>query len=50
MFGVHYVWEFYPQWSLDAMFQFFTLKYQQQYDGNLTWRYGGVRLFFRASS
>ena len=87
VFGVHYVWEFYPQWSLDAMFQFFTLKYQQYdgnlqdyhapvfympwknfgfgagwnefrtnvnidnsaYDGNLTWRYGGVRLFFRAS-
>jgi len=87
VFGVHYVWEFYPRWSLDAMFQFFTLKYQQYdgnlqdynasvfympwknfgfgagwnefrtnvnidnsaYDGNLTWRYGGVRLFFRAS-
>jgi len=32
--GVHYVWEFYPRWSLDAMFQFFALKYQQ-YDGNL---------------
>jgi len=87
VFGAHYVWEFYPRWSLDAMFQFFTLKYQQYdgnlqdynasvfympwknfgfgagwnefrtnvnidnsaYDGNLTWRYGGVRLFFRAS-
>jgi hypothetical protein len=32
--GVHYVWEFHPRWSLDAMFQFFALKYQQ-YDGNL---------------
>ena len=87
VFGLHYVWEFYPRWSLDAMFQFFTLKYQQydgnlqdynatvyympwknfgfgagwnefrtnvnvdnaSYDGNLTWRYGGVRLFFKAS-
>lgn len=87
VFGVHYVWEFYPRWSLDAMFQFFALKYQQydgnlqdynatvyympwknfgfgagwnqfrtnlnidnaSYDGNLTWRYGGVRLFFKAS-
>ncbi|MGN6452213.1 MAG: hypothetical protein ACTHL7_03960 [Steroidobacteraceae bacterium] len=85
--GVHYVWEFYPRWSLDAMFQFFALKYQQydgnlqdynatvyympwknfgfgvgwnefrtsvnvdnaSYDGNLAWRYGGVRLFFKAS-
>jgi len=85
--GVHYVWEFYPHWSLDAMFQFFALKYQQydgnlqdynatvyympwknfgfgvgwnefrtsvnvdnaSYDGNLAWRYGGVRLFFKAS-
>jgi hypothetical protein len=85
--GVHYVWEFYPRWSLDAMFQFFTLKFDQYdgnlqdytatvfympwqhfgfgagwnefttnvnisnnaYDGNLAWRYGGVRLFFRAS-
>jgi hypothetical protein len=85
--GVHYVWEFYPRWSLDAMFQFFALKYQQydgnlqdynasvyympwknfgfgagwnefrtsvnidnaSYDGNLRWRYGGVRLFFKAS-
>ncbi len=85
--GVHYVWEFYPRWSLDAMFQFFTLKFQQydgnlqdytatvfympwknfgfgagwnqfranvnidnaSYDGNLTWRYGGARIFFRAS-
>jgi hypothetical protein len=85
--GVHYVWEFYPQWSLDAMFQFFALKFQQydgnlqdynatvfympwknfgfgagwnefrtslnidnaSYDGHLAWRYGGVRLFFRAS-
>lgn len=85
--GVHYVWEFYPRWSLDAMFQFFALKYQQydgnlqdytatvyympwknfgfgagwnefrtnvniynaSYDGNLTWRYGGLRLFFKAS-
>jgi hypothetical protein len=85
--GVHYVWEFYPRWSLDAMFQFFALKYQQYdgnlqdynatvyympwknfgfgvgwnefrtsvnvdnagYDGNLAWRYGGVRLFFKAS-
>ena len=32
--GLHYVWEFYPHWSLDAMFQFFALKFQQ-YDGNL---------------
>ena len=32
--GAHYVWEFYPQWSLDAMFQFFALKFDQ-YDGNL---------------
>ena len=32
--GLHYVWQFHPQWSLDAMFQFFALKYQQ-YDGNL---------------
>ena len=32
--GLHYVWEFYPRWSLDAMFQFFALKFQQ-YDGNL---------------
>jgi len=85
--GVHYVWEFYPRWTLDAMFQFFALKYQQYdgnlqdynatvyympwknfgfgagwnefrtnvnvdnagYDGNLAWRYGGVRLFFKAS-
>jgi len=85
--GLHYVWQFHPQWSLDARFQFFTLKYQQYdgnlqdytasvfympwkhfgfgvgwnefrtnvnidnpaYDGNLTWRYGGVRLFFRGS-
>jgi len=85
--GVHYLWEFYPRWTLDAMFQFFTLKYQQYdgnlqdynatvyympwknfgfgagwnefrtnvnvdnagYDGNLAWRYGGVRLFFKAS-
>jgi hypothetical protein len=85
--GVHYIWEFYPRWSLDAMFQFFALKYQQydgnlqdynaavyympwknfgfgvgwnefrtsvnidnaSYDGNLAWRYGGVRLFFKAS-
>ncbi|HEY6823527.1 MAG TPA: hypothetical protein VI195_03750 [Steroidobacteraceae bacterium] len=85
--GVHYIWEFYPRWSLDAMFQFFALKYQQydgnlqdynatvyympwknfgfgagwnqfrtnvnidnaSYDGNLNWRYGGVRLFFKAS-
>ena len=85
--GVHYVWEFYPRWSLDAMFQFFALKYQQydgnlqdynatvyympwknfgfgagwnefrtsvnidnaSYDGHLTWRYGGARLFFKAS-
>jgi hypothetical protein len=85
--GVHYVWEFYPKWSLDAMFQFFALKFQQydgnlqdynatvfympwknfgfgagwnqfrtsvnvdnaSYDGHLQWRYGGVRLFFRAS-
>ena len=85
--GAHYVWEFYPRWSLDAMFQFFALKYQQydgnlqdytatvyympwknfgfgagwnefrtnvnidnaSYDGNLTWRYGGLRLFFKAS-
>ncbi|HYX75397.1 MAG TPA: hypothetical protein VE819_12000 [Steroidobacteraceae bacterium] len=31
---MHYVWEFYPRWSLDAMFQFFALKFQQ-YDGNL---------------
>jgi hypothetical protein len=85
--GLHYVWEFYPQWTLDAMFQFFALKFDQYdgnlqdytatvfympwknfgfgagwnefrtnvnisnsaYDGNLTWRYGGARLFFRAS-
>lgn len=85
--GLHYVWEFYPQWTLDAMFQFFAIKFDQYdgnlqdynasvfympwknfgfgagwnefrtnvnisntgYDGNLTWRYGGVRLFFRAS-
>ena len=85
--GVHYVWEFYPKWSLDAMVQFFALKFQQydgnlqdynatvfympwknfgfgagwnqfrtsvnvdnaSYDGHLQWRYGGVRLFFRAS-
>jgi hypothetical protein len=85
--GVHYVWEFYPQWTLDAMFQFFTAKFDQYegnlqdytatvfympwkhfgfgagwnefrtnvsistlaYEGNLSWRYGGVRLFFRAS-
>jgi len=85
--GVHYVWEFYPQWTLEAMFQFFALKFDQYdgnlqdytatvfympwknfgfgagwnesrtnvnvsstgYDGNLTWRYGGARLFFRAS-
>jgi hypothetical protein len=32
--GVHYVWEFYPRWSLDAMFEFFALKFDQ-YDGNL---------------
>ena len=32
--GAHYLWEFYPRWSLDAMFQFFTLKFDQ-YDGNL---------------
>ncbi|HEY1874093.1 MAG TPA: hypothetical protein VGG67_06800 [Steroidobacteraceae bacterium] len=85
--GVHYVWEFYPRWSLDAMFQFFALKFDQYdgnlqdytatvfympwkhfgfgagwnefrtnvnisnsaYNGNLTWRYGGARLYFRAS-
>jgi hypothetical protein len=85
--GVHHLWEFYPRWSLDAMFQFFSLKFDQYdgnlqdytatvfympwkhcgfgagwnefrtnlnisnsaYDGNLTWRYGGARLFFRAS-
>jgi hypothetical protein len=85
--GLHYVWQFAPQWSLDAMFQFFSLKYQQykgnlqdynasvfympwknfgfgagwntfrtnvnvdnaSYDGNLTWRYGGARIFFRMS-
>ena len=85
--GAHYVWEFYPRWSLDAMFQFFALKYQQYdgnlqdynatvyympwkhfgfgagwnefrtsvnidnagYDGHLAWRYGGARLFFKAS-
>lgn len=85
--GVHYVWEFYPHLSLDAMFQFFALKFDQydgnlqdytasvfympwknfgfgagwnefrtnvnvsnaSYDGNLTWRYGGARIFFRAS-
>jgi hypothetical protein len=85
--GVHYVWEFYPRWSLDAMFQFFALKFEHydgnlqdynatvfympwknfgfglgwnefrtsvnvdnaSYDGHLNWRYGGVRLFFRAS-
>lgn len=85
--GLHYVWEFYPRWTLDAMFQFFTLKFEQYdgnlqdytatvfympwknfgfgagwnefrtnvnisntgYDGNLAWRYGGARLFFRAS-
>jgi hypothetical protein len=84
---MHYVWEFYPRWSLDAMFQFFALKYQQYdrnlqdynatvyympwknfgfgagwnefrtsvnidnagYDGHLAWRYGGARLFFKAS-
>jgi hypothetical protein len=34
VFGLHYVWQFAPQWSLDAMFQFFTLKFEQ-YDGNL---------------
>jgi hypothetical protein len=87
VFGVHYVWEFYPRWSLDALFQFFALKFEQydgnlqdynatvfympwknfgfgagwnqfrtnvnvdnaSYDGNLAWRYGGLRLFFRAS-
>ena len=87
VFGLHYVWQFDPQWSLDAMFQFFTLKYQQYdgnlqdynasvfympwknfgfgagwnqfrtnvnidnsaYNGNLTWRYGGLRIFFRAA-
>jgi hypothetical protein len=32
--GVHYVWEFYPQWTLEAMFQFFAVKFDQ-YDGNL---------------
>ena len=85
--GLHYVWEFYPRWSLDAIFQFFTLKFDQydgnlqdyntsifympwknfgfgagwnefrtnvninnaSYDGTLTWRYGGARIFFRAS-
>ena len=85
--GMHYVWEFYPHWSLDAIFQFFALKYQQYdgnlqdynatvyympwknfgfgagwnefrtsvnidnagYDGHLAWRYGGARLFFKAS-
>jgi hypothetical protein len=85
--GVHYGWEFYPQWTLEAMFQFFALKFDQYdgnlqdytatvfympwknfgfgagwnesrtnvnvsstgYEGNLTWRYGGARLFFRAS-
>ena len=87
VFGAHYMWEFYPRWSLDAMFQFFTLKYQEydgnlqdynatvyympwknfgfgagwnefrthvnidnaSYNGNLAWRYGGARLFFKAS-
>jgi len=87
VFGLHYLWQFAPQWSLDAMFQFFSLKFQQydgnlqdytasvfympwknfgfgagwnsfrttvnvdnaSYDGNLTWRYGGARVFFRAS-
>ena len=85
--GLHYIWEFYPRWSLDAMLQFFALKYEQydgnlqdynatvyympwknfgfglgwnefrtsltidnaSYDGHLNWRYGGARLFFKAS-
>jgi hypothetical protein len=32
--GVHHLWEFCPRWSLDAMFQFFALKFGQC-DGNL---------------
>jgi len=85
VFGLHYLWEFAPHWNLDALAQFFALKFDQydgnlqDYDasvvympwknfgvgagwnefvthvnvssssfgGNLDWRYGGVRLFFR---
>lgn len=32
--GIHYVWAFAPRWSLDALFQLFSLKFDQ-YDGNL---------------
>lgn len=83
--GLHYVWEFAPQWHLDALAQFFSLRFDhydgnlQDYNasviympwknfglgagwnefvthvnvsasgfgGNLDWRYGGVRLYFR---
>jgi hypothetical protein len=85
--GLHYVYQFNPKLDLDAMFQFFTLKFDQfdgnlqdynlnlyympwksfgvgvgwnefvtdlnvsanGFDGNLRWRYGGLRVFFRLS-
>ena len=85
--GVHYVYQFNPQLNLDALFQFFVLKFDQYsgnlqdynlsliympwknfgigagwnqfvtdldvsapgFNGNLRWRYGGLRLFLRVS-
>ena len=34
VFGLHYVWEFAPHWDLDALAQFFSLRFDR-YDGNL---------------
>jgi hypothetical protein len=47
VFGLHGLWEFYPQWYLDARAQYFGLKYQQ-YDGHL-WdlRATATRMFGR---
>lgn len=33
VFGIHYIWQFTPQLSLDALFEFFGLKFEQ-YSGN----------------
>jgi hypothetical protein len=85
--GIHYIWQFTPQLSLDALFEFFGLKFDQYsgnyqnyqvtvnympsknfgvglgwntfvsdlnvdapvFDGNLRWKYGGLRLYARFS-
>jgi hypothetical protein len=87
VFGVHYIWQFTPELNLDALFEFFGLKFDQYsgnyqnyqvtldympwknfgvgvgwnsfvsdlnvdaggFNGNLRWRYGGVRLYVRFS-